>query len=162
MFRQIGAILGLLVGSALAAPLDDQMAAFKSAPTQTEGAVSQILQTGIKEHRSAEAFAAVRSWLAANPTSSQALLFHAGQAAEFGGEWEEAVGFYRKMLRADRPDGRLAAIAVPATYRLLINHLGNPEAAYLFMREDGGRLRKFGRAKQFDSWFLRKAQARGD
>ena len=45
---------------------------------------------------------------------------------------------------------------------LLINYLGDPEAAYLFMREDGGRLRKFGRAKQFDAWFLRKAQERGD
>jgi hypothetical protein len=51
---------------------------------------------------------------------------------------------------------------VPATYRLLINDMRDEESAYLFMREDGSRLRQYGRAKQFDHWFLRKAQKRGD
>ena len=51
---------------------------------------------------------------------------------------------------------------MPAVYRLLINHLGNPDAAYLFMREDGARLRDFGRARQFDDWFLQQALERGD
>ena len=125
----IGFALLLGLSAVAATPLDDRIKAFKEAPTQTEGAVSQILQTGTKENRSAEAFAAVRSWLAANPTNSQSLLFNAGRAAEFGGEWEEAVGFYRKMLKADRPDGRLASIAVPSVYHLLINHLGDREAA---------------------------------
>ncbi|MFT5411639.1 MAG: hypothetical protein ACI9NC_004375, partial [Verrucomicrobiales bacterium] len=152
----------LLPISVSAAPLDDQIAAFKKAPTQSEGAVSQILQTGITEHRSAMAFAAVKSWLTTNPSGSQTLLFNAAQAAEYGGEWNDAVSFYRKMLKAQRIDGKLAATAVPATYRLLINHLGDTEAAYLFMREDGDRLRAFGRAQQFDRWFMDEAMRRSD
>ena len=94
----------IAAGWASASPLDDQIEAFKQAPTQTEGAVSQILQSGIKEQRSAKGFAAVRTWLGANPTNSQQLLFNAGQAAEYAGEWKEAVGFYRKLLK--NPQGK--------------------------------------------------------
>jgi hypothetical protein len=56
----------------------------------------------------------------------------------------------------------MAADAAPAAYRLLINHLGDIDAAYLLMREDGDRLRTFGRARQFDAWFLAQARTRGD
>ena len=152
----------LAAGSVAAAPLDDQIAAFKAAPTQTEGAVSAILQSGLKEHRSAMAFAAVKPWLTANPSSSQSVLYQAGQAAEHAGDWSAAVSFYRKQLMNPKLDGGLAAEAVPAIYRLLINHLDDSEAAYLFMREEGARLREFGRARQFDSWFFERAAERGD
>ncbi len=156
------AFLAFTTGWIAASPLDDQIAAFKDAPTQTEGAVTQILQSGIKEHRSAKGFAAVRTWLGANPTSSQQLLFKAGQAAEYAVEWKDAAGFYRKLLKSPKVDSGLAAQAAPAVYRIMINSLGDSEAAYLFMREDGDRLRAYGRTRQFDSWFLEQAQSRAD
>jgi len=156
------AFLAISTGGITASPLDDQIVAFKDAPTQTEGAVTQILQSGIKEHRSAKGFAAVRTWLGANPTSSQQLLFKAGQAAEYAGEWKDAAGFYRKLLKNPKVDSGLAAQAAPAVYRIMINSLGDSEAAYLFMREDGARLRGYGRTRQYDSWFLERAQTRAD
>ncbi|MFK7850545.1 MAG: tetratricopeptide repeat protein, partial [Akkermansiaceae bacterium] len=145
-----------------ATPLDDRIAAFKEAPTQTDKAVSEILDTGLKENRSALAFASVKPWLSANPSESQTLVYRAAQAAEYAGDWTAAASFYRKLLKADRLDGGVAAAAVPACYRLLINHLGDPEAAYLFMRDEGARLRQYGDARKFDSWFLAKAEERKD
>jgi len=151
-----------LISSLSASPLDDRIEAFKDAPTQTENAVSEILENGLKENRSALAFAAVKPWLTANPSESQKLLHRAAQAAEFAGDWTAAASFYRKLLKTDRLDGKIAAEAVPACYRLLITHLGDPEAAYIFMRDEGARLRGFGDAKNFDSWFLTKATERKD
>ena len=162
-FVSIGAHSWLLFGSlAAAAPLDDRIAAFEAAATQTESAVSEILRNGLAENRSALAFAAVKPWLDARPGLLQDTLFHAAQAAERAGEWTSAASFYRKLLKEPDVDGRLAAEAVPANYRLLINHMAAAEAAYLFMREDGARLRTFGRARQFDSWFLERARERKD
>ncbi len=151
-----------LLSSLSASPLDDRIAAFKDAPTQTENAVSDILDGGLKENRSALAFAAVKPWLSANPSESQTLLYRAAQSAEYAGDWTAAASFYRKLLKADRLDGGIAVEAVPACYRLLISHLGDPDAAYLFMRDEGARLREFGDAKKFDSWFLKKAMERKD
>ncbi|MFK7910841.1 MAG: hypothetical protein AB8F34_09570 [Akkermansiaceae bacterium] len=145
-----------------ASPLDDQIEAFQDAPTQTESAVTQILQSGIKENRSAKGYAAVRAWLGDNPSNSQQLLFNAAQAAEYAAEWKEAAGFYRKLLKNPQLDANLAAQATPAVYRIMINNLGDAEAAYLFMREDGDRLRSYGRARQYDAWFLERAQSRSD
>ncbi|MGB1128885.1 MAG: tetratricopeptide repeat protein, partial [Haloferula sp.] len=143
-------------------PLDDQIAAFKEARTQTEGAVSGILKTGLSEKRSALAFAAVKPWLTANPSDSQQLLFQAAQAAEYAGDWTSAASFYRKLLKQPNLNAGTAAVAVPASYRLLINHLDDPEAAYLFMREEGARLRGYGQASRFDQWFLSRAEQRND
>ena len=61
--------------TAFASPLDNQIKAFEASQTQTEGSVVGILSTGIKEHRTAEAFAKVKPWLTANPSNSQKLLF---------------------------------------------------------------------------------------
>ena len=155
-------VFGCLGISATASPLDDKIQAFDVAQTQTEGAVAGILQAGLAEHRSAEAFAAVRSWLSANPTTDQTLLFRAGKVAEYAGEWSEAVSFYRRLLSNDKLNGKLAAEAVPAVYRLLISHMRKENVAYLFMRQDGSRLRRYGRAKQFDHWFLKEAHRRND
>jgi len=148
--------------SAFASPLDDRIATFKEAPTQTENAVSEILENGLKENRSALAFASVKPWLTANPSESQEFLHRAAQSAEFAGDWTAAASFYRKLLKADQLNAGIATQAVPASYRLLINHLGDSEAAYLFMREAGARLRGFGDARKFDSWFLNKAAERKD
>ena len=148
--------------SALANPLDDQIAAYKTAANQTEAAVSAILQSGLAEGRSAQAFTAVKPWLDAQPSPSPAVLWQAGQSAERAGEWPAAVSFYRKLLKHPGVDAQVAAAAAPAAYRLLINHLGDIDAAYLLMREDGDRLRTFGRARQFDAWFITQAKTRGD
>jgi len=59
-------LLNLLSLSALATPLDDRIAAFEQADTQSEGAVANVLKAGLDEQRSAEALAAVRPWLPAN------------------------------------------------------------------------------------------------
>ncbi len=152
----------LSVAMSVAAQLDDQISAFKSAPTRTEDAVSKILQSGLKEQRSALAFATVKPWLTANPSTSQDTIYQAARSAEYAADWSSAVSFYRKLLKNPSVDPGVAGVAVPATYRLLINHLGDPESAYLFMREDGDRLRVFGRARQFDAWFLKRAEERED
>jgi hypothetical protein len=108
-----------------------------------ELAVLEILKFGIREHRCAKAFASVQGWLNANPTESQELLYFAAQVAEYAGEWNVAVSFYRKFLKKKNINAGAAAIAIPRVYRLLINHLEDTDAAYLFMREDGGKLRSF-------------------
>ena len=64
-----------------ASPLDDRITAFKAAATQKEGDVAELLKTGLQEQRSAEAFAATRAWLTANPSESAPLLFQAAKAA---------------------------------------------------------------------------------
>ncbi len=151
-----------LTFSAVAAPLDNQIEKFKDADVQTENAVAQILKSGLNEKRSAMAFAAVKPWLSANPSSSQEVLFTAAQAAEYSGDWTAAVSFYRKLLKMNDLDAGRAAIAVPSCYRLLINTVGDADSAYLLMREDGDKLRKFGNAKTFDDWFLNQAKARAD
>lgn len=152
----------LTISPAIASPLDDQIKTFEDSQTQSESAVIGILQTGLKEARAAEAFAKVKPWLTANSSNSQNLLLSAGRSAEFAGKWSDAVSFYRKLLKEKSLDSRLAGDAANSVYRLLINNMKQPEAAYLLMREDGDRLRGYGKAKQFDFWFLTQAQKRTD
>jgi outer membrane protein assembly factor BamD (BamD/ComL family) len=160
MFRIFS--ITLTLGCAVAAPLDDRIAAFKAAPTQTENAVSGILELGLSENRSALAFAAVKPWLTTNAAESAKLIFLAAQSAEFAGEWRQAVSFYRKLLKMGNLDAATASIAAPRCYRLLINHLGDDDSAYLLMREEGLRLREFGSNRKFDAWFFAKASQRKD
>lgn len=160
MFRILSFTLTL--GCLTAAPLDDRVKAFKAAPTQTETAVSEILELGLTENRSAFAFAAVKPWLAENAVESQKFLFTAARSAEYAGEWRQAVSLYRKLLKLGDLEASTAAIAAPSCYRLLINHLGDADSAYLLMREEGLRLRTFGNNRQFDAWFLAKAAERKD
>ena len=114
------------IGTVIAAPLDDRITAFEAAATQTEGAVAEILKTGLAENRSALAFAAVKPWLTAHPELSENTLFQAAQAAERSSEWSSAASFYRKLLKNPKVNGQIAAQAAPAAYRLLINHLAIP------------------------------------
>ena len=162
IFVSISVHSWFLFGVLAAAPLDDRITAFKSATTQNEAAVSEILQLGLTENRSALAFAAANPWLAANAAESPKFLFLAAQSAEFAGEWRPALSFYRKLLKKSDLDPATAAIAAPSCYRLLINHLGDPDSAYLLMREEGLRLRTFGSNRQFDAWFFAKAAERKD
>jgi tetratricopeptide (TPR) repeat protein len=152
----------LVLAPAFASPLDDQMAAFKKADQQTEEAVAQLLKLAIDEKRAAEALAVVKPWLDLHPVNSPSALFYAGLSLQTAGEWADAVIFYRKILGSKSPDPKLAAYVVPTTYRLLINDMRQPESAYLLMREDGDRLREFGKASQFDGWFLAEAKRRND
>lgn len=156
-------VLLVLVSDARASKLDDQLTAFrKPNATQTETIVTQILETGIAEHRSAEAMAAVQPWLNRNHLQTQQAMFHAAQAAEFSGQWQTAVGLYQRLLQVKNVNPNAAGAAVDATYRLLINSIGDGTAAYLFMRRDGNRLRSLGTAKRFDRWFLDQAIKRRD
>jgi tetratricopeptide (TPR) repeat protein len=156
------ASLATIAGHAAASPLDDRMAAFSEAGNQNEANVTAILQAGLAEHRSAEAIAKVRSWLRRNHLKSQPALFHAGQTAERAGEWLMAVGFYQRLLQTDNVDRRYAEVATTAAYRLLLNAIHDENAAYLFMRKNGNRLRSFGAARKFDRWFLDQAKTRRD
>ena len=156
-------VLMTLASNAFALNLDDQITAFKKPDaTQTEAIVTQILEAGIAEHRSAEAMAAVQPWLNRNHLQTQQAMFHAARAAEFSGQWQTAVGLYQRLLQVKNVDAKSAGVAVDATYRLLINSIGDETAAYLFMRRDGNRLRSLGTAKRFDRWFLDQAIKRRD
>ncbi|MFT7639145.1 MAG: tetratricopeptide (TPR) repeat protein, partial [Pirellulaceae bacterium] len=161
-----GVLLLLLIGlatTANASPLDDQIAAFKKPnATQTEATATQILKTGIAEHRSAEGMAAVQAWLNRNHLQSPDALFYAAQSAEFSGQWQTAVGLYQRLLQAKNVNSNVAGVAVDSTYRLLLNSIGDNNAAYLFMRKEGNLIRPFGRAKRFDRWFLDQAIKRRD
>jgi outer membrane protein assembly factor BamD (BamD/ComL family) len=163
--RSVGVILLLALSSTspvLATPLDDQMEAFKKADQQTEEAVARLLKTAIDEKRAAEVLAVVKPWLDLHPVASPSAQFYAGLALQNAGEWADAVIFYRKVLANKSLDPKLAAYVVPTTYRLLINDMRQPESAYLLMREDGDRLREYGKASQFDPWFLAEAKRRND
>lgn len=170
--ERMGALLRILLGAwvfgylgvcaSSATPLDQKIVAFEKADTQTESAVADILKTGLSENRSAEAYANMKDWLTDNATDSQAVLFYAGRTAEYAGEWNDAASYYRKLLAQKSINPKLAADVVPAIYRLMINNLRDENAAYLYMRESGNELRKYGRAKQFAKWFLETALRRND
>jgi tetratricopeptide (TPR) repeat protein len=155
-------VAAVTAGVAFAAPLDDAMAAFAKAQPQSEPLVVSVLEAGLREGRSAQAFAAVASWLDSHPVTNQSLLLTAGRSAEYAGEWSVAVSFYRQLLENRKADQRLVAGAAPALYRLLLGPLGQVDTAYLFMREHGDRLRNTGAARRYDDWFLETAKARGD
>ena len=162
MLRIFSITLTITLGFANAAPLDDRIKAFKAAGTQTDSAVSEILELGLTENRSAVAFACVKPWLASNATESPKLIFLAAQNSEYAGEWKQAVSFYRKLLKMQNVDDATIIAATPSCYRLLINHLGDVDTAYIMMREEGARLRGYGDNRQFDGWFLAKASERKD
>ncbi|MFM2170699.1 MAG: hypothetical protein RI957_928, partial [Verrucomicrobiota bacterium] len=145
-----------------ASPLDDRISSFKSAATQNESAVADILRVGLAEKRSAEALATTRAWLTANPTDSAALLLLAAQSAEFAGELQDAVSFYRKFLKQPNLDATQAEQAATSVFRILLLHSNDPKAAYLLMREDGEVIKQFGRSIQYHQWFTESARKRKD
>jgi outer membrane protein assembly factor BamD (BamD/ComL family) len=155
-------LLAFASATAVGAPLDDQIAAFAKARPQDAAGVQRVLDAGLAEGRSAQAYAAVAGWLDANAVSAQPLLFAAARSAEYAGEWSVAASLYRQLLENPQVDPGLAAEATPALYRLLIDPLAQPDVAYLFMREHGDRLRAFGANRRFDDWFLTLAKAKND
>ncbi len=148
--------------SAVATPLDDQVAAFKKADKQSEAAAANILKTGLEEGRAAEAVAAVKAWLDNNPSSSLAVDYYAGLALKYLGDWPGAITFYRKALKNSSLDPKLAGTVATETYGLLLNEMREQDSAYMFMREDGNRLRAFGNVRQYDGWFMTEAKRRND
>ena len=148
---------------ALATPLDDKISAFNDASSIPDQAqVAQLLKAGVDENRSAEALAVVQPWLNRNHVDQPAGLFYAGQAAERSGQWLDAIGYYQRLLQSPKPDKKLAGTAADATYRLLINSIGDENAAYLYMRKDGNTIRAYGNAKRYDRWFLDRARQKRD
>ena len=159
-------ILMLSIGlgaAAVASPLDDRITAFNDATAaQDQGVVTQILKLGVQENRSAEALAAVQPWLNRNDLNSGEGLFYAGQAAERSGLWLDAIGYYQRLLLSNKPNAQQAGVAADATYHLLLNIIGDQNAAYQFMRKDGNTIRPYGDAKRYDRWFLDQARAKRD
>jgi len=146
-----------------ASTLDERIAAFTDASSlQDEAAVTAILQAGLAERRSAEALAEVQPWLNRNHLKSEEGLYHAAKASEYSGQWLAAVGYYQRLLQTPEPDPKLAGQAADAVYYLLLNALGDQAAAYNYMRQDGNRIRGYGRAKRYDRWFLDQARERDD
>jgi tetratricopeptide (TPR) repeat protein len=153
----------LLCAVATASPLDDQLKPFKTAPEkQSESALINTLKTALAEHRSAEAFAVVRPWLARQQPKTQNGLYYAGISAEYSGDLSAATDFYKALLNSTKPDPKIAGAVVVSLYRVLINDLAEPEMAYAYMRAEGNRLHRFGRAKKFDRWFIDEAKERND
>ncbi|MBT3198307.1 MAG: hypothetical protein HN350_00160 [Phycisphaerales bacterium] len=153
----------LLCAVATATPLDDQLAPFKTAPEkQSESALANTLKTALAEHRSAEAFAVVRPWLARRQPKTQTGLYYAGISAEYSGDLSAATDFYKAILDNAKPDPKIAGSVVVSLYRMLINDMAEPEMAYAYMRSEGNRLHRFGRAAQFDRWFIDEARERND
>ena len=148
--------------TAWSSPLDDRIQEFKKAAPPSESLVDSVLKAGLRENRQAIAYATIKGWLKGNTVRAQSSLLRVAQAAEFSGEWKDAAGFYRRLLRSKSVDAKLASEAVPAMYRLLINVMQDSEAAYLFMREEGNRLRPYGITRKFDKWFLEEAAKRND
>ena len=155
-------LLHVFVGTSFAT-LDDQLPSFSGDPEQqSESNLIRLLQSGIAESRSAEAFTVAKPWLARQQPRTPDGLLVAGRAAKRAGDWSAASDFHKNLLKDSKLDPSIATRVVPALYRLIINDIGEPEAAYFYMRQEGNRLRLHGTARQFDTWFLEQAKRRGD
>jgi len=146
----------------MGAALDDRIKEFKEAGKQTEPAVVAILDAGLSEARSAQALAAVKAWLSTQVSTNADLIHKAAMVAERGGDATMASSLYRKLLMLPQPDGKLATESLASMHRLLTNQLGDPDAAYLFLKQEGKRLRPIANTRRYDRWFLDRAAERRD
>jgi tetratricopeptide (TPR) repeat protein len=146
----------------MGAPLDDRIKAFKEAGTQTEPAVLAILDAGLNEARSAQALAAVKTWLSTQATNNTDLIYKAALTAERAGDATLASGLYRKLLMQQGLDGKLASESLASMVRLLVNQMVDPDAVYLFLKQEGKRLRPIANTSRYDRWFLEQATERRD
>lgn len=147
---------------ATAAPLDDRIKAFKEAGKQTDPMVLAVLESGLGEVRSAQALAAVKTWLSTQSTNNTDLIYKAALTAERAGDATMASGLYRKLLMQQGLDGKLATESLASMMRLLVNQLGDPDSAYLFLKQEGNRLRPLANTARYDHWFLEQATQRRD
>ena len=155
-------LLGLSA-AARAATLDDRLAKLKEDPAVAgESTVLDLLREGMRQKRCAEVMAALAPWLQQNSLENPEAIYLAASNADLAGEWNDARSFYRKLLDGKRLPDRLGAKAVPAFYRLLVDGVRDEQAAYLYMRKNGARLREYGDARRFDPWFLEQALKRED
>jgi len=156
----------LLLGVSATAPaatLDDRLTRLKENPAVAgESTVLDLLREGMRQKRCAEVMAALAPWLQQNSLENPEAIYLAASNADLAGEWNDARSFYRKLLGGKRLPDRFGAKAVPAFYRLLVDGVRDEQAAYLYMRKNGERLRKYGDARRFDPWFLEQALNRKD
>ena len=122
--------------------------------------MSEILDSGLKENRSALAFAAVKPWLTANPSESQTVPPPAAQGAEYAGDWTAAVSFYRKLLKAERLDARMAADAVPAVTASSSTISATRKPPISSCARTATACAASETPEKFDSWFLEQASDR--
>lgn len=157
----LGAFLMTAVPS-MGAALDDRIKEFKEAGKQTEPTVLAVLDAGLGEGRSAQALAAVKAWLSGQTSTNADLIYKAAMVAERAGDTTMASSLYRKLLMLPQPDGKLAADSLSSMMRLLVNQLGDPDAAFLFLKQEGKRLRPIANTRRYDRWFLDRAAERRD
>jgi tetratricopeptide (TPR) repeat protein len=142
--------------------LDDRIKVFKEAGKQTEPEVTAVLEAGLNEGRSAQALAAVKAWLSTETTDNTVLIYKAALVAERAGDASFASGLYRKLLMQQGIDGKLATESLASMMRLLGNQLGDSDSAYLFLKQEGKRLRPVANTARYDRWFLEQATQRRD
>jgi len=161
--RAVGCALLILAVSSGAATFDEQRKAVSaSLATQPETVMLELLKAGLDEGKATPAVADVQKWLRNNQPTDPTLLYTAGRAAELSGDWKGAVALYQQYLLTADLKSPTADEALYAIHVLLIERLKDDNSAYAFGRNEGGRLLVCPRAKQFDTWFLDQAVARGD
>lgn len=146
----------------MASALDDRIKAFKEAGKQTDPMVLAVLESGLSEARSAQALAAVKSWLSTQSTNNADLVYKAALTAERAGDATLASGLYRRLLMQQGIDGKIATESLASMMRLLVNQLGDSDSAYLFLKQEGKRLRPVANTARYDRWFLEQATQRRD
>jgi tetratricopeptide (TPR) repeat protein len=141
---------------------EQRKAASASLATQPEAAILSLLKAGLDEGKAMPAVADAQKWLRNNQPNEPLLLYYAGRAAELSGDWKGAAALYQQYLVTADVSSPTADEAVYATYVLLIERLKDDNSAYAFGKNEGGRLLRCPRAKQFDTWFLEEAVKRTD
>lgn len=125
----------------------------KTPEVMTAADMTKLLQLGQEMGRPATVAPVVRAYLAKRPDLSAGLLKLAAENASAAGEYNVAVARYKQMLKMASPgvDSKQAAFDL---YRLLINLMVQPDAAFQFMLENGDRVRMSGAADVYDGWYL--------
>jgi len=161
--RSVICVLACLALTVGAATFDEQRKAVSaSLATQPETVMMALLKAGLDEGKVTPAIADVQKWLRNNQPTDSTLLYTAGRAAELSGDWKGAVSLYQQYLLTADLKSPTADEALYAIYVLLIERLKDDNSAYAFGRNEGGRFLVCPCAKQFDTWFLDQAVARGD
>ncbi|MEX1074988.1 MAG: hypothetical protein WED27_00895, partial [Pirellulales bacterium] len=104
---------------------------------------------------------AMKAWLARHPTPSGGLLAAAGDTALAAGDLQAAAALYKRFI-ATAPADETRSLVAARLYEILVGRLQSNDDAYSFFVRSGFDLRQSLPARQFDSWFLAQAGARGD
>ena len=104
---------------------------------------------------------AMKAWLSRHPAPSAGLLVAAGDTALAAGDLQAAAALYKRFI-ALAPADETRSLVAARLYEILVGRLQSNDDAYSFFVRNGFDLRQSLPARQFDSWFLAQAAARGD